>query len=214
MRKALMGASLILGVTMALTACGGAIPKNTPSESAKASDEPVTAPTATPVATPKSTPSPTGNAKSVRGNFIAGLGDVGTFSDANTKKVTTKFTVDSILDTVCTEPYNQPAQNGRIIAVKLTVETTPELAEDSYPKYTISSHDFKFIASNGTTFNGSLGGIATYGCIDDALQFPSAGMGPAEKVSGSVILDLPPGPGVLVYTGGSYAGPFFEYTIS
>ncbi|MDR6685812.1 hypothetical protein J2Y41_001367 [Arthrobacter sp. 1088] len=214
MRKALMGASLILGITMALTACGGAIARNTPSESAKASDEPVTAPTATPVATPKSTPSPTGNAKSARGNFIAGLGDIGTFSNQSSKKVTTKFTVDSILDTVCTEPYSRPAENGRIIAVAMTVETTPELAQDSFPKHLVSAHDFKFIAANGTTFNGSLGTTATYSCIDDALEFPSGGMGPAEKVSASVVLDLPPGAGTLVYTGGAYTGPFFEYPIS
>ncbi|NWL35120.1 hypothetical protein [Paenarthrobacter nitroguajacolicus] len=213
MKKVLIGAA-VLATALTLTACGGTVNKNTPSESAEASDAPITAPTAAPVTTPKSTPTPTGKAKSIRGNFIAELGDIGSFSNQSTKKVTTKFTVDSILDVQCTQPYSRPADNGRLITVALTVETTPDLADDTNPNFRITSHDFKFIAASGTTFNGNLGSVATYSCIDDALTFPSGGMGPAEKVAGSVVLDLPPGPGTLVYTGGAFTGPFFEYPIS
>jgi hypothetical protein len=151
----------------------------------------------------KTTPSPTVDTKkSVRGNLNMTVGDTGTISDSGSGDVQTKFTVNSIKPIKCTEQYASGPDNGNLTAVDLTVETTPELAKDSYPKFTLSSYDFKFIADNGTTFNGNLGGIGTYGCINDSLTFPSGGMGPAEKITAKVILDLPAPHGILVLESG------------
>lgn len=207
MRKALSVSVLAVSAVLALSACGGGS-KDVTSPSDKAN--PVSAPTAEPIT--KTTPTPKADAsKSVRGNLIGKLGSIGTISDPATKAVWTKFTVDGINPVTCTEPYSQGPVNGNLFTVDMTIETTPELAQSSFPKFDISTHDFKFIGENGTTFTGNLGTVATYSCIADSLEFPSAGMGPAEKLTGKVVLDLPAAHGILVMNT-SYTGPGFEYT--
>lgn len=62
----------------------------------------------------------------------------------------------------------------------------------------MSAANFQFVGANGTTFNGMLGGHS-YGCIPQAETFPMQGMGPAEKVAAKVVLDVPAGPGTLVF---------------
>jgi hypothetical protein len=139
-------------------------------------------------------------------------GAFGTISDRYSGTLHAKFAVNSIAPIVCTSDmanYYKP-ENGNLIALDLVAETTPELAKDSNPTFTLSGYDFKYIAENGTTFNGSLSSAATFGCIDDSLIFPSRGMGPNEKVSAKLILDLPAGHGTLVMLGNSGKG--FEYT--
>jgi len=200
--------ALVISAGLGLTACGGS-KDVTPAADATKTDAPVTAPTASPIT--KTTPSPTADPKkSVRGNLIGHIGDIGSLSDRITGKVETKFTVDAITPITCTEPYSRAAENGQIIAVTITAETTPELAQSSNPNFHLSSYDFKFIADNGTTFTGNLGTASTYSCIPDAEEFPSAGMGPAEKLTGKMVLDLPAAHGVLVMKGNYGSG--FEYT--
>lgn len=203
----------ILGVsaTLTLTACGSGSQNAAPSTPGAGDASPVSAPSAAPVI--KTTPSPTpsrDDKKSVRGNLLMQPGDIGTISDRSTNKVGTKFTVNTITPGTCDQQYSRPAENGQIVFIDLTVETTPELAESSFPKFDISGRDFKYIAENGTTFNGSLSTIATYSCIADSATFPSSGMGPAEKVTAKVVLDLPAAHGILVLKSGLSGG--FEYS--
>ncbi len=171
---------------------------------------PVTAPSVEPVTKSTPTPAPADDVETnSRGNLVMAFGDIGTISDGKSGDVHTEFTVNSITPVTCTEPYARPSENGNVVAVDITVETTPELAQSAYPKFTLSGFDFKYIAANGTTFNGSLASIATYSCIPDAEQFPSAGMGPGEKVTGKVVLDVPAATGLLVFESGLKGG--FEY---
>lgn len=208
MRKSIAFTSLALAATLALTACGNSTDVAKPGESPSDGATPVSAPSSAPV--PKPTPTED-TKKSPRGNLLAAVGDTGTISSGSPSKVTTKFTVNAITPAACTEQYSRPATNGQIVLVDITVETTPELAEVSYPKFSLSGHDFKFIADNGTTFNGSLSTVSTYSCIPDAEQFPSAGMGPAEKITAKVVLDLPAAHGILVMDSGSLSSGGFEY---
>jgi hypothetical protein len=203
----------IVGVsaTLALTGCGSSSETVTPAATEAGDATPVSAPSAAPVV--KNTPSPSPSLdvkKSVRGNLLMQGGDIGTISDRSTNKVGTKFTVNAITPGACDQPYSRPAENGQIVFIDITVETTPELAESSFPKFDISGHDFKYIAANGTTFNGSLSTVATYSCIADSATFPSGGMGPAEKVTAKVVLDLPSDHGILVLKSGISGG--FEYS--
>lgn len=205
MRKSLALSALAIGATLALTACGGSSTDSAkPGETPSGQATPVSAPSSAPV--PKPTPT-SDEKKSVRGNLLMEVGDTGLVSEGG--KTTTKFTVNSIAPGACTDKYSRPAENGHIVFVDIAVETTPELAESSYPKYTLSGHDFKFIAANGTTFNGDLSSIATYSCIPDADTFPSGGMGPAENITAKVVLDLPAPNGILVLESGYKGG--FEY---
>ena len=212
MHKAMMGASLIVGAVLALTACGAPATNHPASESPKAGATPVTAPSAAPI--PTESESEASDGKNERGNFEAHIGDTGTLGTAGGgSEVTTKFTVNSIKTPVCDQDYyDQKPKNGRLMAISMTVETTKALAKQSYDKFTISAYDFKFIAANGTTFNGNLSTIATYGCVADSVTFPSSGLGPSEKASGVIIVDIPRSPGVLVYEPNRF-GAGFEYAI-
>jgi hypothetical protein len=204
MRKSLTLTALALGATLALTACGSSTDSVKAGETPSGQATPVSAPSSAPV--PKPTPT-VDEKKSVRGNLLMEGGDTGLISESG--KTTTKFTVNSIAAGACNQKYSRAAENGQIVFVDIAVETTPELAQSSYPKYTLSGYDFKFIHDNGTTFNGNLSTSATYSCIPDAETFPSGGMGPAEKITAKVVLDVPAAHGTLVLESGLSGG--FEY---
>lgn len=196
--KSLVSLALI-GSAFVLSACGA--------DNGAASGE---APSA--AAVEKQTPTPAaGAAKSSRGNFVmkAGSKAFATQTDSLTDKETAKFTVDKISKGACTAPYAQPAEHGNIVFVKVTVQTLPALSEASFPKFTMSSHDFKFIAKNGTTFNGSLATGGTYSCLPDAETFPAAGLGPDQKASGIIVLDVPQPTGTFLVK--SDFGTGYEY---
>lgn len=206
--------ALALAGTLCLTGCvrsePASAPSATPSGTPSATATPVSPPSSAPAVKSTPTPTPTVDSKkSIRGNLLMEAGDTGLISTGTPKKLTTKFIVNAITPGTCDQGYSRPAVNGQIMLVDITVETTPELAESSYPKYTLSGYDFKYIADNGTTFNGNLGTIATYSCIADAEEFPSDGMGPAEKVTAKIVLDLPAAHGILVMKSGLSGG--FEY---
>lgn len=193
-----------------LTACGGTSNAATkPGETASGQSTPETPPSSAPVVAETPTPEPDDSKKSERGNLIMATGDTGLIQSGLTGETTTKFTVNSIKPGTCNQPYSSAAQNGTILLVDVSVETTKALAKASFPKYLMSGNDFKYIAANGTTFNGNLSTVATYSCIPDAEQFPSGGMGPAEKITAKVVLDVPAKHGILVLESGLNGG--FEY---
>ena len=138
-------------------------------------------------------------AKSPRGNIIKKVGEGAAVTDSlHGNKELVNFVVNSITPGTCTEKYAQPVVNGHIMIVDVTVETKPELAEAIMKTFSLSGYDFKFVAPNGTTFNGDLGTMATYSCLPDAATFPSAGMGPGEKITAKVVLDVPDTKGTLI----------------
>jgi len=186
-------ATLALIATLGLTACSS----NNPTAST---------PDVTPVggnaasAAPSSAPASEGPAKSARGNIIKTVGQPAGMFDLKTKEPTVNFTITKItVDPPCTGSYPQPATNGHFVVVDVVAETTEALGKQTWPKFDISAHNFKFVSANGTTYNGSLSSGPSYGCLADSEAFPMTGMGPAEKVSGRIALDIPETTGVLVY---------------
>jgi hypothetical protein len=79
----------------------------------------------------------------------------------------------------------------------MDVETMAELKNEQPPTYWVTANDFKFISTEGTTFNGHLSTIATGMCLPQAKLLPNE-MGPAEKATGLVLLDVPETQGTLV----------------
>ncbi|MGR0158581.1 hypothetical protein ACUUMC_01560 [Paenarthrobacter nitroguajacolicus] len=125
------------------------------------------------------------------------------------KKTTVVFTIHSItVDAPCTGAYAQPAEKGHFVVLDASIETTPELAESSFARFDLSPHSWQFVGENGTTFNGSLASGASYGCMTDSEILPINGVGPAEKVTGKIVLDVPAATGTLVFKplGGSVGG--------
>jgi hypothetical protein len=162
--------------------------------------ESASAPTAS--ASPTATPSVTAP-KSARGNVIKTVGQPGWLSLPSGEK-TMSFVVKNItVDSACTSPYPQTPQNGHFISVAIDVETTPRLAEGINKFVWFGAQSWKLIADNGTTYNGSLDSGPAYGCLNDSERIPSK-IGPAEKVSGTLVLDVPVTSGTLIFesTGG------------
>ncbi|MBG6181673.1 hypothetical protein [Arthrobacter sp. CAN_A1] len=111
------------------------------------------------------------------------------------------FTVSSIAPTQCTEEYAQPPVNGHYLAVQLDVETQPELKDELGGSFYADAGAWKFIQTDGTTFNGMLFGNS-YGCLPETAILPQS-IGPGETAAGTVLLDVPALEGTLVL---SYLG--------
>lgn len=103
------------------------------------------------------------------------------------------------IDPKCTGQYAQAAQNGHFLALDISAQTYPPL-KDLFGSGTFDFNDsnWKLIAANGTTYNGSLNSGPALGCLADAQQFPDR-VGPGEKVTGTLILDVPTTKGTLVF---------------
>lgn len=163
------------------------------------------APSVEPAASSNSAPTATQPAseKSSRGNLIKVPGQGASVTDK--EKTVATFVINSIqLDPACTSQYAQPSENGHFVALEVSMETMPELAESVNPQFGLAGYGWKAIAENGTTFNGDIFTAGAYMCLDDAEKFPSA-LGPAEKATGKIILDVPTATGVLVHKQGFMA---------
>jgi len=197
--KSLSSLALVAALGLTLSACGGKEMGAAPTAPAVESIAP------TPAA---SAPATEGPKKSPRGNFIKAVGDAGWMVNPAGKK-TAIFTINSItIDPPCTGPYPQPAEKGHFVILDASIETTPDLAESSYQKFDLSPHGWQFVGANGTTYNGSLTSGASYGCLADSEILPINGIGPAEKVTGKIVLDMPATTGTLVFKpmGGAAGG--------
>lgn len=129
------------------------------------------------------------------------MGEPAGITDKDGRQIV-NFTVNSITPGVaCTGPYPQAIENGHIVVLDVTIETTPELAGDGTGMDTFDMNGamFKFVGANGTTFNGQLNTSGAYSCLPDEQKIATNGVGPGEKVTGKLALDLPATRGTLVF---------------
>jgi hypothetical protein len=195
-KKTMSAVALLAGLSLSLSGCGNTAPSGdaTPSPAASVSVE----------ALAPSTPSPTAvPSKSPRGNYIKEVGQTGGVADKDDNRLVS-FTVNSISpDAPCTGPYAEPPVNGHIVLLDVSVETFPELADPNggYSEFNMSPGMFKFVGTNGTTFNGNLDTPGAYMCLSDgeSITQNGRGIGPAEKVTGKLALDLPEAHGTLIF---------------
>lgn len=185
MRKIL---ALIALTALLLTGCStgqteAAPPKVESAAPLTVSPEPMSeTPTAAETETAEAAPT------SERGNLIKKVGEgAGWTEDGETLA---EFVVNSItVDPVCTEPYAEPAENGHLIALDVSVQTYPELANSLYQTFNLNPYMMKIVAPNGTTSNAELGSMASFSCLSDTVSLPAEGVGPAEKVTGNIVID-------------------------
>ncbi|WP_143019135.1 DUF4352 domain-containing protein [Arthrobacter sp. ov407] len=185
--------ALMASLGLSLSACGGS-----PSAAATSPNVESLAP---------STPSPSASPevkKSPRGNIIKALAQPATITDLTANKPLVTFTVNSIKANVpCTGPYPDPVENGHIVVLDVTIQTTPDLArtDGGYDSFDMNATMFKFVGANGTTFNGNLGTQAAYSCLPDEQQIGvnGKGVGPGEKVKGKIAIDVPATKGTLIF---------------
>lgn len=226
--------SLFLALALLGTGCTGGnatdspaaetSPHTPPSPSASAggseSPTPTTSPSAAPPATtapeeeeptgpPAGQPPTDAPSLSPRGNVVKQIGEDAGIIDGNGERLV-NFVVNSIsTNVVCTEESVQPAENGLFVAVDVSVQTSPAMAE---PDALISTFDmspsmFSAISPRGISSNADPGTFASFTCLDDSALLPSS-IGPGENAEGIVLLDLEYPSGVLVFedfhTGGSW----------
>lgn len=148
--------------------------------------------------------------KSTRGNLVKEIGEGAGMTDEDGEQLVS-FVVNSIsIDVPCTHEYSQAPENGHIMVLDISVVTEPALAESLDPTFQFNPYGFTEIAPNGTTSNADLGTMATYSCLPDAEVLPQT-IGPGEKVTGKVVLDVTNPSGTLVFKyGGSPSG--WEWT--
>jgi hypothetical protein len=191
LKARIIGAAALLPLMLA--GCGGA-PQSTPTAP---SVEPAAGGSASAAASPSAS---TADAKSPRGNIIKVPGQGASVTDKN--ETVASFVVNSIqVDPTCTNSSAMPSKNGHFVVLDVSMETTPALAQSINPQFGLAGYGWKAIAENGTTFNGDVNSFEALMCLPAAERFPSA-LGPAEKATGKIVMDVPTPTGVLVHKQG------------
>jgi len=194
--------SIVAALT--LTSCAAASPADT----GKAPD---TKPVVEASPEPTKTPSEFGESvKNSRGNLVKEIGQLAGTSAITSDVVTSRFAVtDIVVDPQCTSPYPDAPQNGHFLGVHLNVETTPELADESFPWVTFTEYSWQAYDSDGKRLNDPVGNA--WSCFDSAQQLPSQ-IGPGQSVSGWIVLDVASVNGAVVLAmGGSPTGWEWSY---
>lgn len=137
--------------------------------------------------------------KNSRGNIVKHVGEEAGVTGDDGKDVVT-WTVTGIdRNPQCTGSYQAPVKNGHLIALDVTVSTTPKLKGSGYNPFDIASGSlWKYIQKDGTLWNGDLLNDSTVSCIPQEQSLPTD-IGPDIKAQGKVILDVPATDGYLVF---------------
>lgn len=186
-----------------LTGCGSA--------------DPATAPDITPISTSASaTPSPSASTPegktSDRGYLVKEVGDIAGMTNAAGDQTVT-FVVKKVdRHPKCTSIHAAKPENGNLIGLQIDVQTFKELNDPAYPGqgFWASAASWKFVSKEGITFNGDLGTPSAYNCLPKAQMLPGE-IGPAQKATGWVILDVPATEGTLILDAG---GGGWEWELS
>lgn len=136
---------------------------------------------------------------SERGNIVRTVGQGAGLSDKSGNQAVS-FVVNKItLDPPCTGKYPRPAVNGHYLALDISAQGFPALKNlFGSGTFDLNASNWKLIAANGTTFNGRLNSGPALGCLADAEQLPDR-VGVGEKITGTLILDVPATEGTLVF---------------
>ncbi|WP_214466445.1 DUF4352 domain-containing protein [Microbacterium flavescens] len=172
-----------------------------------------------PVATPTPTPSPTESEAGAdfgervvndRGNLVKEVGQLaGTGRSDNQDLLTSQFAVtDIVVDVACTAEFADVPANGHFIGIHLNVETTRELAQDEIGTLSFSQWGWQAFDADGKRVNDPLGNARW--CMDAGDQLPSD-IGPAQSVSGWIVLDVPTPTGSVALTMGAANGWEWSY---
>lgn len=196
---------LLLAIpALAVSSCGG----NSQSSPAQTSSQ-----AATTEATPTASATPT-ESKSPRGNTLSTFGETHSLALASTKEALLSFTVKDLVPITCDYPSDMSPSNGQVMGVVVDIETTPALANvrNLSQGLTVNALSFKHIKAEGTT-TGTLSTNMIYNCLTDRSQLLLDEIGPAEKVSAMVLVDVPsPATGTLIFEP-LQGGDKYEYSV-
>lgn len=142
-------------------------------------------------------PAPAEPETNERGNIVKQIGEAGGLQDPATNEWTLDFKVTEIVPNFqCTSEYAEPPVNGQFVALRFEVNTTAAWDSSTMGDFMMTFHDFQAFDANNMRLNDPIGNA--YMCLSDAEQLPQT-MGPAQSANGTIVLDLPPGAGVVAY---------------
>jgi hypothetical protein len=101
-----------------------------------------------------------------------------------------------------TEYSESLPQNGTFVRLDIRATTAPAPSiptDDTVSQPSIGPSNFEMIKSDGITFNSDMGTFPAYTCLSQNQMFPSGGLGPGQQFVGSIVLDVPDPAGVLVF---------------
>lgn len=139
--------------------------------------------------------------RSERGNLVKSIGQPAVINGASGQPAATMVLNNIQNSPQCTAPYASKPENGRFIRLNMDVSTgsAADMQSVLYDnKFYFSEANWKFIGADGKLVSQPAT-VSTYSCIPPNQTIP-LGMGPGEKTSGAVILDIPQEAGTLVYT--------------
>lgn len=215
--KLFWSAVAVIGIA-SLTGCSSSTPQlNAPTVEAagptnEATDAPSPAPTTTaaPLA-PSETPTATEPAeskeptKSSRGNLVKQVGDSFGAYDPDDPEAEATFRVTGLsVDSGCTASDPEKAENGHFLRLDIEGEVSPAMVDGFF------FGPWKVIAENGTTFNGDVETFAAFICLKDSEVLPST-VGPGERVTGSIVLDVPTSSGFVILLNDGLTGWEWEF---
>ncbi len=207
--------ALPLAGVLALTACVGDPAPTTSSESIAAAPSASASPTPTrtPIALtwldfPERT---VGEVQlSERGNIVKAVGEVAGYVDNETGASLARFLVQDIVDSGECATTEVVPENGRFVRVDIQAEVAPELAQ-AYERAGLPPELFfgtwDYIDPNGIKSNTSPFTLLSSQCLPPNEQLPMSVL-PGERALGSIVLDVPAGPGTLVLSGSNAAWEF------
>jgi hypothetical protein len=100
-----------------------------------------------------------------------------------------------VADVPCTAGGSVPAEHGHFVGVKLRVITG---ADPAGKPQAFGPGDFGFVGADGTPVTDVATDSAA-ACLKATDEFPTAPVGADQKVSGTVVLDVPATTGTLVH---------------
>lgn len=192
-----------------LAGCGGT-PQATPAAPTVTPATEAT-PTANATSSPAPTPSPSPTvARTTRGNVVKKVGETAWVRNNDGSTAVTLVVKSIQVDPVCTSGVVEKSKSGHLVVLDVDVETTPALADHINKQFLFAIHGWKVIAENGTTANGKFDSFEAFACFPDTEKLPDI-IGPAERATGKVVLDVPTATGILINDPEGAGGWEWEY---
>lgn len=153
-------------------------------------------------------PTGTGHTSS-RGNLIKQVGEKAGVTNEGGEPIW-EFTFTKIEPNFsCTHEYSEPPANGNFIAIHVDSQTFPALGEEEwFSTVDFNPYAFTIFSPDGQRENDSQGNA--YACLSESESVPYD-IGPAERISGVVVLDSQHDSGTVVFKPSILEGGGWEW---
>lgn len=108
------------------------------------------------------------------------------------------------------QPIPAVPENGRFLAVDMTIENTPAYDTTQPGYYAGTSQQYDFVAADGTAFDDVNTLVAFY-CTGE--ESPFGELNPGRNYEGTIYIDVPDSAGWLIFGQSNFGGTGYEFEI-